>query len=180
MASRISRRPWRRGRPSALGAGRWSSKQPHSASERSVWYAVLMLGILPSEYLRTPFQTVSMRRSGKYDEGRASSHPSGGLFRVGAILVATRRAVQQGEHQQHYRSDQRHQPDQYPPTRAVDVVEPPYGHGQGRDDDRQAVDPAQQPCARRGAAGAKQGVDQPQHYAYDDVEEHEVPVLPAS
>jgi hypothetical protein len=27
--------------------------------------------------------------------------------------------------------DQRHQSDQYPPARAVDVVEPPYGYGQG-------------------------------------------------
>ena len=88
-----------------------------------------------------------------------------------------RRAVQQGEHQEHYHSDQRHQTDQYPPARAIYVVEPPYGHGQARDEDRQAVDPAQQPCAGIGAAGAKQGVDPPQHYAYDDVEEHEVPVL---
>src|SRR4051812_20026543 len=70
--------------------------------------------------------------------------------------------------------------DQYPPARAVDVVEPPYGYGQGRDEDRQGVDPAQQPRARIGAAGAKQGVDPPKHYAYDDVEEHEVPVLLAS
>src|SRR5215208_1159768 len=118
--------------------------------------------------------------SGESDERRTSNHPGCGPFRVRAIPVVARRAVQQGEHQQHYHSDQWHQSDQYPPARAIYVVEPPYGHGQGRDEDRQAVDPAQQPCPRIGAAGAKQGVDPPQHYAYDDVEEHEVPVLPAS
>src|SRR5215210_86102 len=128
------------------------------------------------QLLRTPL----MRQPGEYDEGRVSSHPSCGPFRIGTVLVATRSAVQQGEHQQHYRSDQWHQPDQYPPARAIYVVEPPYGHGQGRDEDRQAVDPAQQPRARIGSAGAKQGVDPPQHYGYYDVEEHEVPVLPAS
>lgn len=32
----------------------------HSVSERSVWYACLMLGILPSRGLRTPFQTVTI------------------------------------------------------------------------------------------------------------------------
>ena len=47
------------GRPVVLGMGRWGSRKDHSSSERSVWYAFLMLGILPSEYLRTPFQTVS-------------------------------------------------------------------------------------------------------------------------
>src|SRR5829696_336572 len=62
MASRISRVACILGRPVALGAGRWDSRQLHSASERSVWYAFLMLGILPSEYLRTPFQTVSGSR----------------------------------------------------------------------------------------------------------------------
>src|SRR5215217_7879467 len=39
--------------------GRWGSRQDHSALERSLWYAFLMLGILPSERPRTPFQTVS-------------------------------------------------------------------------------------------------------------------------
>jgi hypothetical protein len=42
-----------------LGMGRWGSRKDHSASERSLWYAFLMLGILPSEYVSTPFQTVS-------------------------------------------------------------------------------------------------------------------------
>ncbi len=46
--------------PVALGTGRWGLMSSHSASERSVWYALLiMLGILPSNRLRTPFQTVS-------------------------------------------------------------------------------------------------------------------------
>ena len=47
------------GRPVGLGMGRWGSRKDHSASERSLWYAFLMLGILPSECLSTPFQTVS-------------------------------------------------------------------------------------------------------------------------
>jgi len=51
------------GTSGGLGTGRWGSRQPHSASERSLWYALLMLGILPSECLRTPFQTVSRRSS---------------------------------------------------------------------------------------------------------------------
>jgi hypothetical protein len=33
--------------------------QAHSTSERSVWYAFLMLGIVPSRRVRSPFQTVS-------------------------------------------------------------------------------------------------------------------------
>jgi hypothetical protein len=55
----LTRRGWIRGGPLALGVGRWDSRQLHWASERSLWYAFLMLGILPSECLRTPFQTVS-------------------------------------------------------------------------------------------------------------------------
>src|SRR5215213_5777172 len=66
MAFRISRVACILGRPVALGAGRWGSRQLHSASERSLWYAFLMLGILPSCHLRTPFQTVSLRRSRKF------------------------------------------------------------------------------------------------------------------
>jgi hypothetical protein len=66
MASRTSCRGWILGHPVALGAGRRGSRQPHSASDRSVWYAFLMLGILPSEFLRTPFQTVSLRSSPKF------------------------------------------------------------------------------------------------------------------
>jgi hypothetical protein len=58
-AFRISRVLCILGRPVVLGMGRWGSMKDHSSSERSVWYAFLMLGILPSEYLRTPFQTVS-------------------------------------------------------------------------------------------------------------------------
>ena len=33
--------------------------QDHSASDKSVWYALLMLGTLPGHWLRTPFRTVS-------------------------------------------------------------------------------------------------------------------------
>ena len=49
------------GRPAGFGAGRWGSMQAHWASDRSVWYAFLMLGILPSHRLRPPFQTVSQK-----------------------------------------------------------------------------------------------------------------------
>jgi hypothetical protein len=40
-ASRISRKGCTLGRPEALGMGRWGSIRAHSASERSVWYALL-------------------------------------------------------------------------------------------------------------------------------------------
>jgi hypothetical protein len=46
-------------------AGSWcairktSSKPPSPSLYKSVWYALLMLGTLPSHYLRTPFRTVS-------------------------------------------------------------------------------------------------------------------------
>src|SRR5215217_62184 len=59
MALRISRRVCTLGRPGALGAGTKGSMWNHSASDKSVWYALLMLGTLPSHYLRTPFRTVS-------------------------------------------------------------------------------------------------------------------------
>jgi len=54
------------GGPVAFGRGRWGSRKDHSASERMLWYAFLMLGFLPSECLRTPFQTVSLRGSEKF------------------------------------------------------------------------------------------------------------------
>src|SRR5215210_147971 len=62
MASRISRKGWSLGRPGARGCGRWGSMTSHSSSERSLWYALLMVpGILPGHRLKTPFQTVSGR-----------------------------------------------------------------------------------------------------------------------
>src|SRR5215204_56191 len=67
MASRTSRRVCSLGRPAALGTGRWGSMQDHSASERSVWYALLMLGTLPRHVLKTPFRTVS---EGKFSESQ--------------------------------------------------------------------------------------------------------------
>src|SRR5215218_2717639 len=51
MALRISRRVCTLGRPGALGAGTKGSMWNHSASDKSVWYALLMLGTLPSHYL---------------------------------------------------------------------------------------------------------------------------------
>src|SRR5215204_5293158 len=60
MASRISRKVCTLGRPGALGTGRWGSIQDHSASDKSVWYALLMLGTLPSHLLKAPFRTVSL------------------------------------------------------------------------------------------------------------------------
>src|SRR5215204_1134384 len=59
MASRISRKVCTLGRSGALGTGRWGSIQDHSASDKSVWYALLMLGTLPSHLLKAPFRTVS-------------------------------------------------------------------------------------------------------------------------
>src|SRR5215207_6123221 len=62
MASRISCKVCTLGQPGALGTGRWGSIQDHSASDKSVWYALLMLGTLPSHLLKAPFRTVSRRR----------------------------------------------------------------------------------------------------------------------
>jgi hypothetical protein len=48
--------------PQASGgfrAGKWGSMRDHSLSERSVWYAFLMPGILPDRHLGTTFQKVS-------------------------------------------------------------------------------------------------------------------------
>src|SRR5215207_7111392 len=59
MASRISCKVCTLGQPGALGTGRWGSIQDHSASDKSVWYALLMLGTLPSHLLKAPFRTVS-------------------------------------------------------------------------------------------------------------------------
>src|SRR5215203_2075131 len=67
MASRISRKVCTLGRPGALGTGRWGSIQDHSASDKSVWYALLMLGTLPSHLLKAPFRTVS---EGEFSEVR--------------------------------------------------------------------------------------------------------------
>jgi hypothetical protein len=57
-----------------LETGRWGSMQDHSVSERSVWYALLMLGRIPSYPLKTPFRTVSPRtpvNKGKRRKGRS-------------------------------------------------------------------------------------------------------------
>src|SRR5215217_7400396 len=61
MALSISRGLWIGGRPVDFGVGRCGSMQVHSASERSVRYALLMLGRVPSQCLRIPFRTVSRR-----------------------------------------------------------------------------------------------------------------------
>src|SRR5919108_1925957 len=66
MALRISRRGCTRGRPSDSGAGRWGSMQVHSASDGSVWYALLMLGRGPSDLTKHPFQTVSYADNGAH------------------------------------------------------------------------------------------------------------------
>src|SRR4051812_22189667 len=61
------------GTPGGFGSRKEGlSRRPHSASDRSLWYAFLMLlGILPSEFLRTPFQTVS-RNCLKSPEGASN------------------------------------------------------------------------------------------------------------
>ena len=47
MASRISRKLWRRGRPSFCGTGKSASMHSHSVSARSVGYALLMHARVP-------------------------------------------------------------------------------------------------------------------------------------
>src|SRR5829696_4329964 len=77
MASRISRKVCTLGRPGALGTGRWGSIQDHSASDKSVWYALLMLGTLPSHLLKAPFRTVSPRtRLNRGHEGESKDTDS--------------------------------------------------------------------------------------------------------
>src|SRR5215203_2281734 len=79
MASRISRKVCTLGRPGALGTGRWGSIQDHSASDKSVWYALLMLGTLPSHLLKAPFRTVSPRtpvNKGIKKKGRGVQAPA--------------------------------------------------------------------------------------------------------
>ncbi len=65
MASSISRKLWRRGRPSFSAVGRCPSRHAHSASERSLEYGLLMDARVPSHHATTPFQTVSSRFSRK-------------------------------------------------------------------------------------------------------------------
>src|SRR5919107_228606 len=104
-------------------------------------------------------------------------HPGGGLLRVGAVPVAARRAVRNREYQEHYEPYQRYQVDEDPPSRAVNVVEPPHGYGQGRYEHRQVVEATQQANALHKVEGAEQSVDQRQHDCHDDVEQYEIPVL---
>src|SRR5215208_3729723 len=86
MAFRISRVVCILGRPVASGRGRWGSRQLHSGSERSLWYAFLMLGILPSEHLRTPFQTVS-RRSSSQNSSSTSFRSEAAPLGVGKVAL---------------------------------------------------------------------------------------------
>src|SRR5215213_4474073 len=94
MALRISRRVCTLGRPGALGAGTKGSMWNHSASDKSVWYALLMLGTLPSHYLRTPFRTVSLKRSkrGRSSAWTALLAPAGRRNRASLLVWSTRRA----------------------------------------------------------------------------------------
>src|SRR5215212_8265452 len=59
MASRISRREWVRGLPSASGVGKYDRKQAHSASERSVGYGFLIRESVRNHPNPQPYQTGS-------------------------------------------------------------------------------------------------------------------------
>jgi hypothetical protein len=59
MASRISRREWVRGLPSAFGVGKYDRKQAHSASERSVGYVFLIGDSVQNHPNPLPYQTGS-------------------------------------------------------------------------------------------------------------------------
>src|SRR5215210_1246858 len=61
MASRISRREWVRGLPSASGVGKYDRKQAHSASERSVGYGFLIRESVRNYPNPQPYQTGSQR-----------------------------------------------------------------------------------------------------------------------
>ena len=71
--------------------------QSHSASERSVWYGFLMLGIVPGHHLRTPFQTVF--KIVEPDGGEAGSHEEGLEVPVDDVLGLDGTASEGGEHE---------------------------------------------------------------------------------
>src|SRR5215211_675737 len=59
MASRISRREWVRGLPSASGVGKYDRKRAHSASERSIGYVFLIEESVRNHPNPHPYQTGS-------------------------------------------------------------------------------------------------------------------------
>src|SRR5215210_9311133 len=59
MASRIARKEWMRGLPSAIGEGRYERKLVHSASERSVGYVFLIEESVQNHPNPHPYQTGS-------------------------------------------------------------------------------------------------------------------------
>src|SRR3954447_4640660 len=59
MASRISRKEWVRGLPSAFGVGKYDRKRAHSASERSVGYGFLIRESVRNHPNPHPYQTGS-------------------------------------------------------------------------------------------------------------------------
>src|SRR5215212_15717 len=61
MASRIARKEWMRGLPSAIGEGRYERKLVHSASERSVGYVFLIEESVQNHPNPHPYQTGSKR-----------------------------------------------------------------------------------------------------------------------
>src|SRR5215210_6674515 len=63
MASRIARKEWMRGLPSAIGEGRYERKLVHSASERSVGYVFLIEESVQNHPNPHPYQTGSKGRS---------------------------------------------------------------------------------------------------------------------
>src|SRR4051794_7692422 len=65
MASRISRREWVRGLPSASGVGKYDRKRAHSASERSVGYGFLIEDSVRNHPNPHPYQTGSKMHLGE-------------------------------------------------------------------------------------------------------------------
>src|SRR5918995_6756511 len=74
----LTRTTWIRGRPRAMGTGRWGSMRAHSESERSLWYVFLIHGRVSNYHYPTPtFRTVSERLSGKSKQALFWSLTSG-------------------------------------------------------------------------------------------------------
>ena len=99
-------------------------------------------------------------------------------LRIGAVAIAPRRTILDQEHYKHYCPDYGDKSDENPPPAAIGVVKSSYGYRNARDQNRQAVDSAQQTYVRRRAEGADNTIDNRKHPVDDGGEKDKVPILP--
>ena len=98
-------------------------------------------------------------------------------LRIGPVPVGARRAVLDVEDQQDDPPNERHERDENPPARAINIVKPPDRYGDARDQNRQTEDAAQQTCPRRTVVSAEKAINNAEHDTDDYDEQNEVPVL---